>query len=260
MGMWLLTENLKALATRRLRLFANRLTGHPMAVFAWGTVAAVITQSMSALTFIVVSILRSGLISTRGGFAVILGGNIGITLLVLVVTFDIKLVSLCVLGVASAVMVSERASRYRPVAASFFGGAMIVLGLVLLKDSAAPLADQPWFGEMIEETGGSLLFAFVVAALLSAVVQSSSAVCVLGISLATLGVITIDQTVMVVYGSSLGSALILYLLSASLRARLPSARHVSGVCERVVLRAVCSIIVHRGVFRRPTCKGIDFLN
>ena len=130
-GMWLLTENLKALATRRLRLFANRLTGHPMAVFAWGTVAAVITQSMSALTFIVVSILRSGLISTRGGFAVILGGNIGITLLVLVVTFNIKLVSLYVLGVASAVMVSERASRYRPVAASFFGGAMIVLGLVL---------------------------------------------------------------------------------------------------------------------------------
>ena len=69
-----------------------------MAVFAWGTVAAVITQSMSALTFIVVSILRSGLISTRGGFAVILGGNIGITLLVLVVTFNIKLVSLYVLG------------------------------------------------------------------------------------------------------------------------------------------------------------------
>ena len=218
-GMWLLTENLKALATRRLRLVASRWTGNPMAALAWGAVAGVITQSLSALTFIVVSILRSGLISTKGGFAVILGGNIGITLLVLVVTFDIKLVALYVLGAASVVMVSERTFRYRPVAASFFGGAMIVLGLVLLKDSAAPLADQPWFGEMIEGTGGSLLFAFVVAALLSAVVQSSSAVSVLGISLATLGVITVDQTVMVVYGSSLGSALILYLLSASLRAR-----------------------------------------
>ena len=218
-GMWLLTENLKALATRRIRLIANRWTGNQMAAFAWGTVAAVITQSMSALTFIVVSILRSGLISTRGSFAVILGGNVGITLLVLVVTFDIKLVALYVLGIASAVIVSERASRYRPVAASLFGGAMIVLGLVLLKDSAAPLADQPWFGEMVEGTGGSLLLAFVVATLLTAVVQSSSAVCVLGISLATLGVITVDQTVMVVYGSCLGSGLVQYLLSASLSAR-----------------------------------------
>ena len=115
-GMWFLTENLKALATCRIRLIANRWTGNQMVAFAWGTVASVITQSMSALTFIVVSILRSGLISTRGGFAVILGGNVGITLLVLVVTFDIKLVPLYVLGAASAVMVSERASRYRPVA------------------------------------------------------------------------------------------------------------------------------------------------
>ena len=96
---------------------------------------------------------------------------------------------------------------------------MIVLGLVLLKESAAPLADQPWFGEMVEGTGGSLLLAFVVATLLTAVVQSSSAVCVLGISLATLGVITVDQTIMVVYGSRLGSGLVQYLLSASLRAR-----------------------------------------
>ena len=216
-GMWLLTENLKALATRRLRLIASRWTGNPTTAFAWGAVAGAITQSMSALTFIMVSILRSGLISTKGGFAVILGANIGITLLVFVVTFDIKLVSLYVLGAASVVMVSERASRYRPVAASLFGGAMIVLGLVLLKDSAAPLADQPWFGEMIEETSGSLLFAFVIAALLTAVVQSSSAVCVLGISLATLGIITVDQTILIVYGSCLGSGLIQYLLSANLR-------------------------------------------
>ena len=42
-GMWLLTENLKALATRRIRVIANRWTGNQMAAFAWGTVAAVIT-------------------------------------------------------------------------------------------------------------------------------------------------------------------------------------------------------------------------
>ena len=218
-GMWLLTENLKTLATRRLRLIAHRWTGNRLAGFAWGTAAAAITQSMSALTFIVVSVLRAGLISTRGAFAIILGGNVGVTLLVLVVTFDIELVSLYVLGAAGAVMISERASRYRPVAASFFGGAMIVLGLVLLKESAAPLADQPWFGEMVEGTGGSLLLAFLVATLLTAIVQSSSAVCVIGISMATLGVISIDQTIMVVYGSCLGSGLIQYLLSANLTAR-----------------------------------------
>ena len=218
-GMWLLTANLKRLATRRLRLVAHQWTGNRLAAYAWGTIAGAVTQSMSALTFIVVGVLRAGLISTKGAFAILLGGGMGLALLVLVVTFDIELVSLYVLGAAGIAMVSDRTSRYRPIAASFFGGAMIVLGLVLLKDSAAPLADQPWFGEMVEGTGGSLLLAFGVAALLTTLVQSSSAVCVLGISMATLGVVTIDQTVMIMYGSCLGSGLIQYLLSTSLTGR-----------------------------------------
>ena len=116
-------------------------------------------------------------------------------------------------------MVSERLSRFRPVAASLLGGALIILGLVLLKDAAAPLAEQPWFRELLEGTGDSLALAFLVAALLTFVVQSSSAVTVFGISLAAVGVLSVDQAIMVMYGSLIGSGAILYLLSAGLRGR-----------------------------------------
>ena len=218
-GLWLLTENLKTLASRRLRRTANRWTANRFSALLWGALAGGITQSMSALTFIVVSILRSGLITTKGALALILGGCVGGTVLVLIVTFDIKVVSLYVLGVAGAVVASDRMSRYRPMAASFLGGAMIILGLVLLKDAAAPLADQPWFRDMLEGTGDSLFLAFLVAAFLTSIVQSSSAVCVFGISMATIGVISIDQAIMVIYGSCIGSSVILYLLSASLTGR-----------------------------------------
>ena len=46
--------------------------------------------------------------------------------------------ALYVLGIAGAFMLSERLSRYRPVAASFVGGAMTIIGLVLLEEAAAP--------------------------------------------------------------------------------------------------------------------------
>ena len=218
-GMWLLTENLKTLASRRLRRTASRWTANRFSALLWGALAGGITQSMSALTFIVVSILRSGLITTKGALALILGGCVGVTVLVLIVTFDIKVVSLYVLGVAGAVVASDRMSRYRPMAASFLGGAMIILGLVLLKDAAAPLAHQPWFRDMLEGTGDSLFLAFLVATFLTSIVQSSSAVCVFGISMATVGVISIDQAIMIIYGSCIGSSVILYLLSASLTGR-----------------------------------------
>ena len=218
-GMWLLTENLKALASRRLRRTATRWTANRFSALLWGALAGGITQSMSAMTFIVVSTLRSGLITTEGALALILGGCVGVSALVVIVTFDIKVAALYVLGIAGACVVSERLARYRPVAASFLGGAMIIIGLVLLKEAAAPLAGEPWFRDMLEGTGDSLALAFVVAALLTAIVQSSSAVSVFGISLAAVGVLSVDQAIMVMYGSVIGSGAIIWLLSAGLTGR-----------------------------------------
>ena len=218
-GMWLLTENLQTLSSRRLRRSASRWTTNRFSALLWGVLAGGTTQSMTALTFIVVSILRSGLIATRGALALILGGCVGASFLVVIVTFDIKIVALYVLGLSGTVIASERLSRYRPIAASFLGGAMLVLGLLLLKDAAAPLAQQPWFRDMLEGTGNSLVLAFLVAALLTAILQSANAVCVFGISLASVGVISVDQAIMVIYGTCLGSSAILYLLSAGLTGR-----------------------------------------
>ena len=218
-GMWFLTENLKTLASRRLRRTVAHWTGTRFSALLWGALAGGVTQSMSAMTFIVVSILRSGLITTQGAFALVLGGSVGISALVVIVTLDIKLAALYVLGIAGACVVSERLSRFRPLAASFLGGAMIITGLVLLKEAAAPLAEQPWFRDTLEGTGNSAALAFVVAALLTALVQSSSAVSVFGISLAAVGVLSVDQAIMVMYGSCIGSGAIIYLLSVGLTGR-----------------------------------------
>ena len=218
-GMWLLTENLKTLASPRLRRTAARWTANRFSALLWGVLAGGITQSMSAMTFIVISILRSGLITTQGALALIVGGCVGVSALVVIVTFDIKVAALYVLGIAGACVVSERLARYRPVAASLLGGAMIIIGLVLLKEAAAPLAGQPWFRDMLEGTGDSAALAFVVAAFLTALVQSSSAVSVFGISLAAVGVLSIDQAIMVMYGSLIGSAAIIHLLSTGLTGR-----------------------------------------
>ena len=218
-GMWFLTENLKKLADRRLRRIAQRLTGHPLSAFIWGGIAGGATQSMTGLVFIVISILRSGMITTQSAFALILGGGVGATLLVLVVTFDIRMVALFLLGVSGLALASNSLAKYRPFAFALLGGTMVVFGLVVMKDSAAPLADQPWFLDMMEGAGGSLLLTFMIATGLTTVVQSSSTVSIFGISLSAAGVLSIDQAIMVIYGSFIGSSVIMYILSANLTGR-----------------------------------------
>ena len=255
-GMWFLTENLKKLASRRIRQAAHRWTANRFKALLWGALAGGVTQSASALTFIAVSILRTRLITTEGAFAMILGGGVGATALVMIVTFDIKLISLYVLGVAGAVVVTEKLSKFRPIAAPFLGGAMMILGLVLLKEAAAPLADQPWFADMVKGTGDSLGLAFMVAALLTFAVQSSSAVSVFGISLAAVGVISIDQAIMIIYGSFIGSSAILYVLSANLRGRSRQVAMYKVGCNVLTCAVVMPLLYCELHFDIPAVKAL----
>ena len=96
---------------------------------------------------------------------------------------------------------------------------MVILGLVLVREAAAPLADEPWFRDLMLGTGNSMALAFFVAALLTFIVQSSGAVSVFGISLAAVDIISVDQAIMIIYGSFIGSSAIIYVLSANLRGR-----------------------------------------
>ena len=86
-GMWLLSENLKALAGRRFRILVTHYIPNRLAAFGWGVLAGSITQSMTALTFISASARQAGLVSTDRSFSIVLGGNIGTSLLVLVVVW-----------------------------------------------------------------------------------------------------------------------------------------------------------------------------
>ena len=257
-GMWFLTENLKRLASRRLRKTAHRWSGNRYSALLWGALGGGTTQSMSALTFIVVSILRSRLITMQGALAMNLGGCVGVTALVMIATLDIKVVSLLVLGLAGAAVVTERFSKYRPIAASFLGAAMIILGLVLLKEAAAPLVDQPWFRDMVEGSEDSLLLTFFIAALLTFIVRSSGAVTVFGISLATVGVISIDQAIMIMYGSFIGSSAILYVLSAGLKGRSRQVAMYLVLFNVLTCAVVVPLLYGELYFDVPILKALIF--
>ena len=222
MGAKLLSEHLRLLTNRRLRMSAARWTKSRWTGFAWGALAGAVAQAMPALIFIAVSMLRSGLLSVRRAFPILLGGNVGGACLLLIVTLDAELIVLYVLGVSQFVgliATRNRANRYQTMAVVLFGMGMMVLGFVLLTDSVAPLAAYPWFKEAVVWAGGSLLLCLLGGLLLCTVVQSSGVVTVSGISLAAAGLLSVEQALMINCGACLGSSLSLYLLTLNLTGR-----------------------------------------
>ncbi|MDE2911480.1 MAG: Na/Pi symporter [Paracoccaceae bacterium] len=249
-GMWLLTENLKTMVTYRLRQAVNRWTSNRYSALLWGFVAGGVTQNMTALTFITVGVLRAGMISTAGALAMILGGCVGSSLLVLIVTIDVKVLALFLLGISGIAAASETLAKHRALAASLFGGGLLLLGLTLLQESAAPLAEQAWFQAMLEQTGRSMELAFAIAAILTFVIQSPNAICIFGVGLLGAEALTVEQTLMVFYGAGIGSGGLLYLLSSGLSGR---SRQIAmymvlyDVLTSVVLVPLLYVELHFGV-------------
>ena len=231
-GMWLLSENLKAVVGPRLRMLASKLADNRFSGFAWGTLAGAITQSSPAVTFITISMLRSGLISARQAYPIALGAQMGVGLILFIVTVDIRVAALIGIGIGGVVITRFSRGNYREAGALLFGVAALLFGLVLIKESAAPLSEQSWFRAGLDISAGSILLSFIVGALLTFIVQALVPVVAFGIGLAAAGLVGTEQVLMYVYGSYVGLAISVMVVSYGL----------SGTARQLGMFWACQVI------------------
>jgi len=216
-GMYLLSENLKKLTGRRVRQTVAAWTRSTWAGVLWGFVTGAVVQSTSAITFIVVSMLGSGLLTVPSGLAITIGANVGTTLLVVIATLNVHLFVLVMLGIAGLSFASARLAPVRTLLLALFGIGLVFLGLEILQEAAEPLAAQPWVHDALAGAGSSMALVFVAGAILSFVTQSTNSIALLSITLSTAGVLSFDQCVLAIYGANVGSSGVTYVLSTGLR-------------------------------------------
>jgi len=219
-GMYLLAENLKKLAGSRFRRTVAAWTKSLWAGILWGFAAGAVMQSTSAITFIIVSMLGSGLLAVESGLAIMIGANVGATIIVVIATLDIHLFVLVILGVAGLSFAIDRTASARTFLLAVFGIGLVFLGLSMLQAGVGPVAQEPWVRDLMANAGSSYLLIFGIAAVLTFVTQASTSIALLSITLASAGVLSFEQCVMAIYGLNVGSSVLTYALSSGLRGRL----------------------------------------
>ena len=224
-GTLLLSENLNALTSRRLRLTAASLVSNRFTGYGWGVLAGGLTQSSTALTFIMVGMLRAGFVSTHRAFAVITGGNVGTVLIVLVVSMDVRLAAFYAMGLVGILIVSNWGTRYRAHGMALFGVGLMLVGLAMMQEYASPISSQPWFEDVLIASSHSLWLSFTIAVVLAVLLQSVAVVVILGITLSSAGILPLDHTIMFIYGAHFGASCILLALSW----------HLTGTSRRIAM-------------------------
>ncbi|WP_029002369.1 Na/Pi cotransporter family protein [Azorhizobium doebereinerae] len=191
----------------RLRSFlAGALKTRVHAFFAGLGVTAVL-QSSTATGLMVAGFAATGLVDLVPALAVMLGANVGTTLVVQVLSFDISPLSPALILIG--VMMYRRAGGPTP---RDIGKVAIGLGLMLLSlhqliDLITPYEDAPSLRMLMGAVSTQPVVAVAVAAVLTWVAHSSVAVVLLAMSLGAKGVVAPEAALALVIGANLGSAL-----------------------------------------------------
>jgi len=231
-GIRLIAGNLKELGGRWVRRLIGRATGNHVLAAACGTLFGALTQSSSAITFVVISMVSAGLVTVRRAVPLVVWANVGTSALVLLAVADLRLLVLYLLGVTGIgyFLNLDRAPRWRHALTAVLGVALLFLGIAHMKDSGSALRAVPAVADFLTFAAFWPPLALLVGLGLTLVAQSSATVSVVAVTLTTAGLLTLDQTVLIVFGASLGSGLSVWLLSANL----------SGVGRQIALVQVAS--------------------
>jgi len=210
-------DSLKSMAGRQFRKRVSRLTASAALAAFWGFILGAVAQSASAASFIVSGFVSSRLLPLRRGLTMVAWANLGTVLLPFVASFNIRTAITLVLGMGGLLAVSRPGRALLPAWRGAFMLGLLMLGLEFLKEATGPIPQLPWFREAAAQVDQSLAFGFLLGLLARMVIQSTSAIVIIAVTLSTNGILDTWHAAMIVHGAGVGVGLSVLFLGSSAR-------------------------------------------
>jgi len=191
----------------RLKLVLGRALRNRWQGFAAGLGITALLQSSTATGLMVSGFAAAGLVETVPALAAMLGANVGTTLIVQVLSFDVAAAAPALVLVGVIMFRSDRNSVAHDLGRAFIGLGLILFALHALVDLLRPLEDAPSIRMLLGAVATVPLLDVLLAAVLTWAVHSSVAVVLLVMSLAVQGVVPPNAAFALILGANLGSAL-----------------------------------------------------
>ncbi len=190
-----------------LRLLLAKALHNRLTAFAAGVGLTALLQSSTATALITSSFTAEGLVGLVPALAIMLGANVGTTLIVQVLSFDIASVApvLFVLGLIA--FRSGPRSRIKDVGRVLIGLGLMLLSLHILLDTLAPAENAPGVRVFMNAITGDPVLCILIGAAVTWIAHSSVASVLLIMSLAYAHFVSPHAALALVLGANLGSAI-----------------------------------------------------
>ncbi len=191
--------------------------------FFTGLGVTVLLQSSSATALLTASFSGQGIINTGPALAVLLGADVGTTLVAQVLTFDLSVLSPMLIAIGVAMYTYSDSGRARDTGRLVLGIGMMLLALKLILAASTPMRESAIVQSIFSSLGNDLILAVIVAALIAWMAHSSLATVLLIITLASTGALDPSVAFAFVLGANIGGAIPPFIatLGGSSSARQP---------------------------------------
>lgn len=191
----------------QLRAILGRALRNRVRALLAGVGVTAVLQSSTATGLMTAGFAASGLVGLVPALAVMLGANVGTTLIVQVLSFNVALMSPALILIGMAMFRRDSRTQAHDLGRVFIGLGLMLLGLRQLLDLTMGYEDSPVFDTLLHAVSSSWLLDVCLAAILTWAAHSSVAIVLLVMSLATKGVVPADAAFAMVLGANLGTAI-----------------------------------------------------
>lgn len=174
-GMNMMSECLQKAAGEKMKSILSMLTKNPVLGVLAGALTTAVLQSSSATTVMAIGFVSAGLMSLPQAISIILGANIGTTMTAQIIAFKISDYIYLFIFVGFIIAFISKKEKVKNIGQTIFAFGLLFLGIETMGSVMKPLASSAFFVNMIGKVSTIPVLGVGVGALMTLVVQSSSA-------------------------------------------------------------------------------------
>ena len=222
-GMNIMADGMQKTAGSKMSSFLGMLTNNRFLAVALGALITAIIQSSGATTVMVVGFVSAGVLNLSQAVGVIMGANVGTTITAWIVSmsqlgdaFEVMkpgFYAPAIIGIGALLLVFAKSQKKKTIGEIMIGLGLLFIGLDFMSGSINPYTDAPIFAKAFEILGGNPLLGMIIGALVTALLQSSSASVGILQTLAMNGIVTTNAAIYITLGQNIGSCVTAMLSS-----------------------------------------------
>ena len=199
-----LSDSIQAAIGAKANNWILKFTSNTFSSVMVGLIVTTLLDSSSAVIIITIVLVNSKILSFKQAMGIVLGANIGTTISSQIIAMDIGKYSPVLLLIGFVLLLISKSERINNTGKIILYFGVLFFGLFTMENAVEPLRDEAFFTEWLKKTDNPVIGA-MVGAIVTLIIQSSSATVGMAIILSKKGLISLAGGIAVMLGAELGT-------------------------------------------------------